>query len=29
VSGFIALACFFGAGVLMAALVYRRRGGVQ
>ena len=29
VSGFIALACFFGAGVLMAALVYRRKGGAR
>jgi uncharacterized membrane protein YedE/YeeE len=29
VSGFIALACFFGAGVLMAALVYRRKGGLR
>ena len=29
VSGFIALACFFGAGVLMAALVFRRRGGAR
>jgi uncharacterized membrane protein YedE/YeeE len=28
-SGFIALACFFGAGVLMAALVYRSKGGVR
>lgn len=28
-SGFIALACFFGAGVLMAALVYRGRGGLR
>jgi uncharacterized membrane protein YedE/YeeE len=28
-SGFIALACFFGAGVLMAALVYRDKGGVR
>ena len=29
VSGFIALACFFGAGVLMAGLVYRRKGGAR
>ena len=29
VSGFIALGCFFGAGVLMAALVYRRKGGAR
>ena len=29
VSGFIALACFFGAGVFMAALVYRGKGGVR
>jgi hypothetical protein len=29
VSGFIALACFFGAGVLMAALVYRGKGGAR
>jgi len=29
VSGFIALACFFGAGALMAALVYRSRGGAR
>jgi hypothetical protein len=29
VSGFIALACFFGAGVLTATLVYRRRGGLR
>jgi uncharacterized membrane protein YedE/YeeE len=28
-SGFIALACFFGAGVLMAGLVYRGKGGVR
>ncbi len=28
-SGFIALACFFGAGVLMAALVYRGKRGVR
>ncbi len=28
-SGFIALACFFGAGVLMAALVYRGKGGAR
>ncbi len=27
VSGFIALPCFFGAGVLMAAWVYGRKGG--
>jgi uncharacterized membrane protein YedE/YeeE len=29
VSGFVALACFFGAGILMAAIVYRRRGGLR
>jgi uncharacterized protein len=29
VSGFIALTCFFGAGVLVAALVYRGGGGVR
>jgi hypothetical protein len=29
VSGFIALTCFFGAGVLMAALVYRWKGGAR
>jgi uncharacterized membrane protein YedE/YeeE len=29
VSGFIALACFFGAGVLMAALVYRDKRGAR
>jgi uncharacterized membrane protein YedE/YeeE len=29
VSGFISLACFFGAGVLTAALVYRRKGGAR
>ena len=29
ISGFIALACFFGAGVLVAALVYRGAGGVR
>jgi hypothetical protein len=29
VSGFISLACFFGAGVLMAALVYRGKGGAR
>jgi uncharacterized membrane protein YedE/YeeE len=29
VSGFIALACFFGAGVLVAALVYRGGGGAR
>jgi hypothetical protein len=28
-SGFIALACFFGAGVLMAALVYPGKGGAR
>jgi len=28
-SGFIALTCFFGAGVLMAALVYRWKGGAR
>jgi hypothetical protein len=28
-SGFIALGCFFGAGVLMAALVYRGKGGAR
>jgi uncharacterized membrane protein YedE/YeeE len=27
VSGFIALTCFFGAGVLVAARVYRKKGG--
>lgn len=29
VSGFIALACFFGAGVAAAALVYRGKGGAR
>jgi len=29
VSGFVALACFFGAGVLTAALVYRGKGGAR
>jgi hypothetical protein len=29
VSGFIALTCFFGGGVLMAALVYRWKGGAR
>jgi hypothetical protein len=29
VSGFISLACFFGAGVVMAALVYGGKGGVR
>lgn len=29
VSGFIALTCFFGAGVLMAALVYRDKRGAR
>jgi len=29
VSGFVSLACFFGAGVLTAALVYRRKGGAR
>ena len=29
VSGFIALGCFFGAGVLMAGVVYRRKGGAR
>jgi uncharacterized membrane protein YedE/YeeE len=28
VSGFIALTCFFGAGVLVAARVYREKGGL-
>jgi hypothetical protein len=28
-SGFIALVCFFGGGVLMAALVYREKGGLR
>ncbi|TFG42663.1 MAG: YeeE/YedE family protein [Syntrophobacterales bacterium] len=29
ISGFVALTCFFGAGVLVAALVYRGAGGVR
>lgn len=29
VSGFVALTCFFGAGVLAAALIYRGGGGVR
>ena len=29
ISGFIALTCFFGAGVLVAALVYRGGGGAR
>jgi uncharacterized membrane protein YedE/YeeE len=29
ISGFIALSCFFGAGVLVAALLYRGGGGVR
>jgi uncharacterized protein len=28
-SGFIALACFFGGGVMMATLVYREKGGLR